>query len=78
MFEEVKAMLVEEMSIDASAVAPETEFVKDLGFNSLEVADLVVMCEDKYDITLDEDRAQTIITVGDFADYLAELTGKQA
>lgn len=76
MFEEIKALLVEEMSIDASEITESSEFVKELGFNSLELADLVVMCEDKYGVDIDEDRAHTIITVGDFADYLAELTGR--
>lgn len=76
MFEEIKAMLAEEMSIDASEITADSEFVKDLGFNSLEIADLVVMCEDKYEIDIDEERAHTIITVGDFAEYLSELTGR--
>ena len=76
MFEEIKAMLAEEMSIDPSEINENSEFVKDLGFNSLEIADLVVMCEDKYEIDIDEERAHTIITVGDFCEYLSELTGK--
>ncbi len=73
MFDEVKNLLVDEMSIDASEITEGAEFVKDLGFNSLEVADLVVMCEEKYGVDIDEERAHTIITVGDFANYLAEL-----
>ena len=73
MFDEVKKLLVDEMSIDASEITEDAEFVKDLGFNSLEVADLVVMCEEKYGVDIDEERAHTIITVGDFANYLAEL-----
>ena len=76
MFEEIKNLLIEEMSIDADEITANAEFVKDLGFNSLELADLVVMCEDKYGVDIDEDRAHTIITVGDFAEYLAELTSK--
>ncbi len=74
MFEEVKNMLVSEMSIDADEITENAEFVKDLGFNSLELADLVVLCEEKYNVDIDEERAHTIITVGDFSDYLAELT----
>ena len=73
MFDVVKKLLVDEMSIDASEITEDAEFVKDLGFNSLEVADLVVMCEEKYGVDIDEERAHTIITVGDFANYLAEL-----
>ena len=73
MFEEIKAMLAEEMSIDAAEITADSEFVKDLGFNSLEIADLVVMCEEKYEVGIDEEKAHTIITVGDFAEYLSEL-----
>ena len=73
MFDVVKKLLVDEMSIDASQITEDAELVKDLGFNSLEVADLVVMCEEKYGVDIDEERAHTIITVGDFANYLAEL-----
>lgn len=76
MFEEIKNLLVEEMSIDASEITEDAELVKDLGFNSLELADLVVMCEEKYGVDMEEEKAGTIITVGDFADYLAELTSK--
>ncbi len=73
MFEEIKNMLVEEMSIDASEVTEQAEFVNDLGFNSLEIADLVVLCEEKYNVDIDEERARTLVTVGDFTEYLTEL-----
>lgn len=73
MFEEIKNMLVEEMSIDESEITLEAEFVNDLGFNSLELADLVVLCEEKYSVSIDEERAHTLVTVGDFIEYLEEL-----
>ena len=73
MFEEIKNMLVEEMSIDESEITLEAEFVNDLGFNSLELADLVVLCEEKYRVSIDEERAHTLVTVGDFIEYLEEL-----
>lgn len=73
MFEEIKQLLVDEMSIDADTVTEDAEFAADLGFNSLELADLVVMCEDKYGVDIDEEKAHTILTVGDFTEYLSEL-----
>lgn len=73
MFEEIKNLLVEEMSIDESEITLEAEFVNDLGFNSLELADLVVLCEEKYGVDIDEERAHTLVTVGDFIEYLQEL-----
>ncbi|MBQ7400333.1 MAG: acyl carrier protein [Clostridia bacterium] len=75
MFEEIKSLLVEEMSIDESEIKEDAEFINDLGFNSLEIADLVALCEDKYEIDLDEDKIREITTVGDFIKYLESLVG---
>lgn len=73
MFEEIKSMLVEEMSIEESEIKEDAEFVNDLGFNSLELADLVSICEEKYDIDLEEEKIRELLTVGDFVKYLESL-----
>lgn len=73
MFEEIKSMLVEEMSIDEAEIKEDAEFVNDLGFNSLELADLVSICEEKYDVDLEEEKIREILTVGDFVKYLENL-----
>ena len=73
MFEEIKSLLVEEMSIDESEIREDAEFVNDLGFNSLELADLVAMCEEKYDTDLEEEKIREILTVGDFVNYLESI-----
>ncbi len=73
MFEEIKDLLVEEMSIDEEEIKPEAEFVNDLGFNSLEIADLISLVEEKYDIDLDEEKIREITTVKDFVSYLETL-----
>lgn len=75
MFEEIKSLLVEEMSIDESEIKEDAEFINDLGFNSLEIADLVALCEEKYEVDLDEDKIREITTVGDFVKYLDSLVG---
>jgi acyl carrier protein len=72
MFEEIKNILVEEFSIDEDKITPEAEFVNDLGINSLELADLVFICEDKFNVTFEEDDLHTFLTVGDVANYLAD------
>ena len=74
MFEEIKNLLVEEMSIDASEITENSEFVKDLGFNSLELADLVLLCEEKFGIEVKDDDIHKFITVGDVVTYLEEST----
>jgi acyl carrier protein len=72
MFEEIKKILVEEFSIDEDKITPDAEFVNDLGINSLELADLVFICEDKFNVTFEEDDLHTFLTVGDVANYLAD------
>lgn len=72
MFEEVKALLVEELSINPDDITPKAELVNDLGINSLELADLVLLCEEKFNIEIGDDVVHKFITVGDVADYLAE------
>ncbi|MBO4264854.1 MAG: acyl carrier protein, partial [Clostridia bacterium] len=55
MFETLKKILVEQLNVEESLITPEAELAKDLGVNSLELADLVLLCEEKYDLTIDED-----------------------
>ncbi len=71
MFDQVKDLLVEELSIDADEITPSAELVNDLGINSLELADLVMLCEEKFNITIDDEEAQKFVTVGDVAEYLS-------
>ena len=70
MFENVKRLLVDELSVNEDDVTPEAELVGDLGVNSLELADLVLMCEEKFNIEINEDDIRGFITVGDVVDYL--------
>ena len=70
MFEDFKALLVEQMNIDEADITPEAELVADLGINSLELADLVFSCEAKYNLEIDEDDYKKFITVGDVVEYL--------
>ena len=72
MFEELKKILVEEFSIDEDKITPQAEFVNDLGINSLELADLVFICEDKFNVTFEEDDLHTFLTVGDVVNYLVD------
>ena len=65
-------ILVEEFSIDEDQITPQAEFVNDLGINSLELADLVLLCEEKFDIEIGDDVIHKFVTVGDVAEYLAE------
>ncbi len=71
MFEKVKELLVEELSVKADDITPSAELVNDLGINSLELADLVLLCEQKFDVEISDDDIHTFVTVGDIVEYLS-------
>jgi acyl carrier protein len=70
MFEELKAYLVNELNVNESEITMEAELVGDLGINSLELADLVLLCEDKFDIVIDDEELHNFNTVGDVVRYI--------
>ena len=55
MFETLKKLLVDELQIDPEAISTEAELSADLGINSIELANLIMICEEKFDITIDDD-----------------------
>lgn len=74
MFEQLKKIMIDEMQIDAAKITPDAELVNDLGFNSLELAELVIHCEETFGIEVDEELAKDFVTVEDVVNYLETLT----
>ena len=72
MFEEFKKVLVDQMNLDPAQITEKAELVNDLGINSLELADLVFTCEEKWNFEIDEEDFQKFVTVGDVVSYLEE------
>ncbi len=73
MFEQVCKMLAEQLGIDASVIKPESEVVKDLGADSLDVVELLMTLEDEYNITLPEEDVESIKTVQDIVDMMNKI-----
>ena len=70
MFENLKAFLVEELRVNPDDVTMEAELAGDLGINSLELADLVYLCEEKFNVVIDDEDLHQFNTVGDVVRYL--------
>jgi acyl carrier protein len=70
MFEKVKNLLIEELSVKAEEITPTAELAGDLGINSLDLADLVLQCEERFGVVIDDDQVHTFITVGDIVEFL--------
>ena len=73
MFEKVKEILMEELQLREEEITLDADLKNDLGINSLELADLVMICEEKFDIEMDDEVLGKILTVGDIVDYLSSL-----
>ena len=73
MFEKIKTILIDELNVKAEDITLDAELSSDLGINSLELADLTLLCEEKFGITIDDDDVHTFITVGDVVTYLEGL-----
>ena len=73
MFEKLKELLVDELQIDEADITLDAELSADLGINSIELADLVLLCEEKFDIEIDDENLHKLVTVGDVVSYLESL-----
>ena len=73
MYNKFVDLLVEELQIDPADISMDAELSNDLGINSIELADLVMICEDKFGITIDDDDIRKFTTVGDVVAYLESL-----
>lgn len=70
MFETLKNILVEELQLEADEIKLESELTNDLGINSIELADLVMLCEDKFGVEIEDDDIHKFVTVADVVNYL--------
>ncbi len=73
MYDQFKTILVEELNVDEELITMDAELTKDLGINSLELADLILLCEDKLGVTIDDDQLSKFISVGDVVNYLKTI-----
>ena len=70
MFEKFKSILVDELQIAEENITLDAELSSDLGINSIELADLVMICEEKFDIEFNDEDIRKFTTVGDVVNYL--------
>ena len=66
----VKAIIVDKLGVDESEVKPEATFTTDLGADSLDTVELIMELEKEFNITIPDDQAEKIATVGDAIAYV--------
>ncbi len=69
-FETIQAVIAEQLNVDAAQVTPEAKFVKDLGADSLDIVELIMALEERFNIEISDDQAEKIVNVGDVMRYI--------
>ena len=68
----VKAIIVDKLGVDENEVTPEASFTNDLGSDSLDTVELIMEFEKEFNISIPDDQAEKISTVGEAIKYIEE------
>ena len=71
-FEAVAAIIAEQFGVEADTLTEETDILDDLGCSSMDAVELIVSIESATDIRIPDEAVDTIRTIGDLVNYLAE------
>jgi len=66
----VKAIIVDKLGVDENEVVNEASFTNDLGADSLDTVELIMEFEKEFNLSIPDDQAETIGTVGDAVTYI--------
>ena len=68
--ERVSKIIVDKLGVDESEVTPDASFTNDLGADSLDTVELIMEFEKEFDISIPDEQAENIQTVGQAIEYL--------
>ncbi len=71
LLEKVKAVIVEQLNVEEDDVTEDASFVDDLGADSLDIVELVMALEEEFGISIPDEEAESIKTVGDAVNYIS-------
>lgn len=71
----VTEIIVNKLGVEESQVVEEASFTKDLGADSLDTVELIMEFEKEFDLTIEDDEAEKIQTVGNVLSFLNEKVG---
>ncbi len=69
-FESVKGILVEQLGVDGDTVSMESNFIDDLNADSLDIVELVMAMEQEFGISIPDEEAERIKSVGDAVEFI--------
>ena len=68
----VKEIIMDKLGVEDTQISPEASFTNDLGADSLDIVELVMGFESEFDLSIPDEDAEKITTVGDAVKYLGE------
>jgi acyl carrier protein len=71
-FDKVKDVIVDQLNVEEADVTEEASFIDDLGADSLDIVELVMALEEQFGISIPDEEAENIKTVGDAVSYISE------
>lgn len=71
-FEKVKAIVANQLNVEAEKITLETHLIEDLGADSLDAVDLIMTLEDEFGLEIDDESAQQAKTIGELVKYIEE------
>ena len=75
--ERIIEIVAEKMDKPKEEITPEKSFINDLGADSLDTVELMMDIEDEFDLSIPEEEAQKIVTIGDAIKYVEEHGGEK-
>ena len=72
MFEKVRGIIAEKLSIDKEQITLESDFIDDLDIDSLDLVELIMGIEEEFNIEIPDGEAEKVVTVGDVVEYIKE------
>ena len=73
-FEKLKKVIAEVLNVDPEEITMDTTFMDDLGADSLDVFQIIMGIEEAFDLEIDNDEAENIVTVGDAVEQIRNAT----
>lgn len=67
-------IVAEELSVEKDKIRPETTFINDLGADSLDIVELIMALEEEFDISIPDDAAEKITTVGEAIKHIEKAS----
>ena len=74
--QKITDLVVDQLGVDADSVNADAHFIDDLGADSLDTVELVMEFEDAFEISIPDEQAEKIQTVGQAIDHIKEHMGK--